>query len=113
MSAGSSENIEQSQDTSGPPVDAPVPQRTHHMVTRSRDGSLPPQCFTVYRYPVTFHVSTDLQEPSTFSKARKSPQWRAAMLEEFRAFLQNHTWDLVPPTQSQNVIGCKCVYCIK
>lgn len=35
------------------------------------------------------------------------------MHEELQALLQNHTRDLVPPTPSHNVIGCKWVYRIK
>ncbi|WRX13866.1 Reverse transcriptase [Theobroma cacao] len=35
------------------------------------------------------------------------------MLDEITALLRNGTWELVPPSSSQNVIGCKSVFRIK
>ncbi|PKI75309.1 hypothetical protein CRG98_004349 [Punica granatum] len=92
---------------------APVTQNTHRMTTRSKDGTLPPPRFTISRHPSAFSVSAALQEPQTFAQARKHSTWRAAMEEEYLALLQNHTWDLVPPSPAQNVVGCKWVYRIK
>ncbi|PKI61253.1 hypothetical protein CRG98_018352 [Punica granatum] len=54
-----------------------------------------------------------LLEPRSFAQARKHSQWRTAMQEEYRALLQNDTWDLVPPNPTQNIVGCKWVYRIK
>lgn len=44
-------------------------QRTHQMVTRSCDGTLPPKRSTISRHPVAFSVTDHLQEPKIFAKA--------------------------------------------
>ena len=54
-----------------------------------------------------YSISIDLQEPQSFSKAHKNPIWKVAMQEEYQARLQNHTWDLVLLTSTQNIIGYK------
>ncbi|PKI64053.1 hypothetical protein CRG98_015585 [Punica granatum] len=54
-----------------------------------------------------------LLEPRSFAQAHKHSHWRTAMQEEYQAFLQNDTWDLVPPNPTQNIVGCKWVYRIK
>lgn len=35
------------------------------------------------------------------------------MDEEFIALVRNHTWDLVPPSTQQSIVGTKWVYKIK
>ncbi|KAD3068070.1 hypothetical protein E3N88_35950 [Mikania micrantha] len=62
-----------------------------------------------------FHTSIDSSstEPSTFSIANKSPQWRTAMTEEYKALMRNGTWTLVPPVPNANVVDCKWVYRLK
>ena len=35
------------------------------------------------------------------------------MQDEFDALRRNSTWELVPPSPSQNIIGCRWVYKIK
>lgn len=35
------------------------------------------------------------------------------MLEEFDALVRNGTWELVPPTAAQNIVGCKWIFRIK
>ncbi|PKI55365.1 hypothetical protein CRG98_024216 [Punica granatum] len=89
------------EDTVGNNV-APAPQNTYKMMTRSKDGTLPPPRFTISRHPYAFSISAALQEPQTFAQAHKHFAWRAAMEEEYMALLQNHTWDLVPPYPTQN-----------
>lgn len=107
------ENIVSSPGSSNPIGVADAPQWTHHMVTHSGDGSLPLRRFTISRHPVAFHVSSALQELTSLSNTRKYSHCRHAMMEKFQALLHNHTWDLVPPNPSQNVIGCKWVYEVK
>lgn len=35
------------------------------------------------------------------------------MQAEYDALKRNQTWSLVPPSQAQNIVGCKWVYCTK
>ncbi|KAJ0808584.1 putative RNA-directed DNA polymerase [Helianthus annuus] len=58
-------------------------------------------------------IASSELEPTTFAIANKSPQWRAAMAEEYAALLRNGTWSLVPPVPNTNVVDCKWVYKIK
>lgn len=32
------------------------------------------------------------------------------MAEEYNALIQNGTWQLVPPSPSQNIIGCRWIF---
>ncbi|PRQ16261.1 putative RNA-directed DNA polymerase [Rosa chinensis] len=79
-----------------PPVNAPppAPAPSHPMVTRLRDGI------------VQTRALTD-------GTASQKPEWRAAMTEEINALLKNNTWTLVPPSSSQNTVGCKWVFRVK
>lgn len=52
-------------------------------------------------------------EPTRLTDALATPVWRAAMDDEILAMHRNQTWVLVPPTASQNVVGCKWVFKIK
>uniref|UniRef100_A0A2N9HDB3 Reverse transcriptase Ty1/copia-type domain-containing protein n=1 Tax=Fagus sylvatica TaxID=28930 RepID=A0A2N9HDB3_FAGSY len=91
----------------------------HPMRTRSRDNIVQPKQFYpgIIRYPLpkallTLTASTP-PEPSCFTEASKSAEWRAAMATEFTALLKNSTWTLVPPKPNTNVVGCKWVFRIK
>lgn len=48
-------------------------------------------------------------EPTSITQALKDPQWLAAMTIEYRALISNNTWDLVPPSPNQNLVGSKWV----
>jgi hypothetical protein len=97
---------------------APPSLPPHPMTTRSRNQITRPKTHTdgTVRYPVprallaVTESSTVEAEPTCFTSAVKSPAWRAAMNLEFDALLKNHTWQLVPPHSSQNLIGCKWVF---
>uniref|UniRef100_A0A2N9HQK3 Reverse transcriptase Ty1/copia-type domain-containing protein n=1 Tax=Fagus sylvatica TaxID=28930 RepID=A0A2N9HQK3_FAGSY len=58
-------------------------------------------------------VIPDPPKPTRYTSASKNPQWRRAMNIEFDALLKNHTWKLVPPSPSQNLISCKWVFKVK
>ncbi|XP_049397271.1 uncharacterized mitochondrial protein AtMg00820-like [Solanum stenotomum] len=51
--------------------------------------------------------------PVTVKQACKDPQWRQAMQSEFDALMSNKTWDLIPPSDHQNIVEDKWIFCIK
>jgi histone deacetylase 1/2 len=53
------------------------------------------------------------EEPSTVSEALQDPKWKGAMDVEYKALMNNKTWQLVPPPNGKNVIDCKWVYKVK
>lgn len=52
-------------------------------------------------------------EPKTYNQAKAHAHWVEAMQKEHAALLSNQTWELVPYSHEQNVIGCKWVFKIK
>ncbi|GAA0162995.1 hypothetical protein LIER_18973 [Lithospermum erythrorhizon] len=52
-----------------------VPLPSHHMVTRTKTNSLKPRIFQASKYP----LSSDLVEPSCYSKAQGDPRWEKTM----------------------------------
>lgn len=48
--------------------------------------------------------------PTSVTEALKFPAWRQAMQLEFNALLDTHTWKLVPPSASQNLVCCKWIF---
>ncbi|KAM0037798.1 putative RNA-directed DNA polymerase [Helianthus debilis subsp. tardiflorus] len=49
-------------------------------------------------------------EPTSFTVANKSIEWRQAMADELDVLHRNGTWTLVPPAPHTNVVDCKWVY---
>ena len=45
-------------------------------------------------------------EPHTINQALTDPKCRQAMNDEFDALVWNGTWELVPSTFMQNLVGC-------
>ncbi|GKV07211.1 hypothetical protein SLEP1_g19009 [Rubroshorea leprosula] len=95
--------------TSASPVAIVPPQRTHPMVTRSQNMIFKPK----HVFLVTKSPPIEPVEPTCVSQALKDPNWRKAMSDEFTALVRQGTWDLVPPSLAQNVIGCKWVFRLK
>ncbi|XP_049379787.1 uncharacterized protein LOC125844514 [Solanum stenotomum] len=51
--------------------------------------------------------------PVTVKQACKDPQWRQAIQSEFDALMSNQTWNLIPPSDHQNIVENKWIFCIK
>ncbi|XP_070665264.1 uncharacterized protein [Malus domestica] len=82
---------------------------THPMITRGQQGIRKPNPI----YACITNVTNTLVEPTCFSQANKSPQWRQAMADEFNTLQCTGTWTLVPYKSSMNVLPNKWLYRIK
>lgn len=71
------------------------------MITRTKTGKLKPKVFL-----------TELA-PKTVKTALFDPRWLQAMKTEYKALIDNKTWDLVPLPPHKKAIGCKWVYRVK
>jgi len=89
------------------PNSSSAPQNFHPMQTRSKLGISKPKT------NLSLSVEHEDGDPTSFSKAVRHSTWRQAMTEEFNAFLENNTWELVPRTPSMNVVGYKWIYTTK
>ena len=102
------------------PLPSPSAATTQSSTSTSLSPTPPPAHNTRLRHGITKPI-TKLNlsavaldtEPRTITQALKSPVWRQAMDEEISALLKNNTWDLVPPSPSQNVVTCKWIFRIK
>jgi hypothetical protein len=90
---------------------------SHSMVTRSKTDTLRSRSFPDYTsFFSTKHLVCALTsvsipiEPTCYSQAEKSPEWRAAMGDEFDTILANETWSLCPRPSQHNIIRNKWVY---
>lgn len=91
-------------------TNAPV----HPMVIRTKDGTRKQKLLSATRHPIiTVSNIKSPVEPTCFSIAVKSSEWRAAMSLEFEALQKNGTWSLVPSRPNMNVVGYKWVYKLK
>ncbi|KAL9253849.1 Retrovirus-related Pol polyprotein from transposon RE1-like protein [Drosera capensis] len=77
------------------------------MQTRLESGISKPRTI------LSLNTTSPVLEPSSYSKASKVPPWRQAMIAEFNAVMDNHTWTLVSHPVTKNVVDCRWVYKIK
>ncbi|GKD69233.1 putative ribonuclease H-like domain-containing protein [Tanacetum coccineum] len=95
----------------------PTPRPTPPPITRQRPTNLcqNPKQRVPYN-PSANHVTvlpTTITEPTSFTVANNSPEWRQAMKEEYDALMKNGTWSLVPRASNTNVVDGKWVYRLK
>lgn len=71
---------------------------------------------TSTRYPIPHAFATlvdQVVEPTSYTQASRSPEWKQAMVEEFNALIKQGTWSLVPSSPSFSIVGCKWVFKVK
>ena len=89
------------------PVPPPI---QHHTTTRAKNNITKPiQKLNLHTHKQTSQNTT----PTSISQALKDQNWRHTMSEEYDALVRNGTWELVPPDDSSNMVGCKWIYRIK
>lgn len=89
------------------PTNSIPPPSTHPMTTRSKNNIFKPK--HLYQVNINHHL-LDFVEPTCASEAFKIIEWWQAMSNELRELLRNVTWELVPHSPFQNVVGCKWVF---
>ncbi|GJY13616.1 retrovirus-related pol polyprotein from transposon TNT 1-94 [Tanacetum coccineum] len=103
--------------TSIPTPPPPTPPPPPPPITRQRPANLRqnPKQRVPYN-PSANHATvlpTTITEPTSFTVANNSPEWRQAMKEEYDALMKNGTWSLVPRASNTNVVDGKWVYRLK
>lgn len=79
------------------------------MTTRAKNKITKPKA----KFTLTATVKKNHKEPTTITQALKDQNWSRACSAEYDALTINHTWDLVPHTPHQNIVGCKWVFTTK
>uniref|UniRef100_A0A803PZP0 Reverse transcriptase Ty1/copia-type domain-containing protein n=1 Tax=Cannabis sativa TaxID=3483 RepID=A0A803PZP0_CANSA len=83
-------------------------QPTYQMMTRAKEGIFKPKT-----YLSSAKATATYAEPESVEEALKHPWWNNAMNTEVVALKKNRTWVLVPPSNSQNLVGNKWIFSIK
>ena len=77
------------------------------MVTRAAAGIVKP----VHHLNLSATATPAMSPlPSNYRSALTDPNWRNAMMEEYRALIDNGTWSLVPKPPGANVVSGKWIY---
>ena len=92
-----------------PPPPPPVPRQLPFNLRQNPKQRVPynPSANHATVFPTT------ITEPTSFTFANKSPEWRQAMKEEYDALVKNETFSLVPCASNTNVVDGKWVYRLK
>ena len=79
------------------------------MTTRARDSIVKPnpKYFSNLNTMTTTTISPIPKDPVSAIRDRN---WKNAMLEEYNALIDNHTWDLVPRPSNVNVIRSMWIF---
>lgn len=107
VSATEPESAQNEEEHVPSPVPAEPSLNTHSMTTRSKNNIQKPNP----KYGLTVQLKEI--EPATHTEALKDEKWRRSMSAELDSQIREHTWDLVPPNASQNVVGNRWVFRIK
>ena len=85
------------------------------MTTRFKAGIFKPKVLetTISKSASKPQIDYTITKPPFYKIAAQFSQWCSAMDEEFTTFTRQGTWTLVPPSPSQNVVGCKWVFKLK
>lgn len=78
---------------------------TRTMKTRSMSGISKPQ------QPLNLQTSTTISLlPKNPIEALHNPDWKSAILDEFRALIDNKTWELVPQNPGMNIFNSMWIF---
>lgn len=90
-----------------PPSNPNPPENNHKMTTRSKNNIQKPNKKLSLVTKLRLAIA---HEPSTYKQVLSDERWRRSMSTEIDGQIANHTWDLVPPSPHQNVVGCRWVF---
>nr|GEV57586.1 integrase, catalytic core [Tanacetum cinerariifolium] len=103
--------------TSIPKPPPPIPPPPQTPITRQHRVNLHqnPKQRVPYNPSVNHAIvlPTTITEPTSFTVANNSLEWRQAMKEDYDALMKNRTQSLVPRTSNTNVVDGKWVYKLK
>jgi hypothetical protein len=81
----------------------PTPPR----VTRTMTGAIPRVC---YEGLAATTSSSPSPLPTNYRSTLADANWRAAMMDEYQALVDNNTWQLVPRPPGANVVTRKWIF---
>lgn len=104
QNTSSSTTLASSELSTSSPNSEPV--NNHQMVTRAKNQIIK----TNPKYMYSAHLVLASLDPHTISQALSNPLWRDSVSAEFNSFICTDTFELVPPSTEQNVVGCRWLF---